>query len=300
MGEIFNVNGNKYIFINDYKDNDILRNSFNNLTRNTYGFDFEDWYQKGYWQDKYMPYSIADGDIIVANVSVNIMDFFVMGESKRYIQLGTVMTNESYRNLGFSRILIQRILDEWENKCDLIYLFANDSVINFYPKFGFLPNNQYQCSKKISKKSYSFKARKLDMLNIIDREFLYYKVNETLPFANITMKNNPSLVMFYCISFMAESVYYIEAYDAIVIADFEEDILYLQDIFSTKDIDVDKIIDSIINVNTKRVVFGFTPCNVDSIEVNLLKEEDTTLFIRSSKENPFSDNKLMFPILSHA
>ena len=83
MSELLNVNGKEYIYIFDYKYNEILRRSFNNLTQKTYGFNFEDWYQKGYWQEKYVPYSLADGDIIVANVSVNIMDFFVMGEQKK-------------------------------------------------------------------------------------------------------------------------------------------------------------------------------------------------------------------------
>jgi hypothetical protein len=35
------VNGKKYTFAVHYKDDDIIRNSFNALTRKTYGFDFE-------------------------------------------------------------------------------------------------------------------------------------------------------------------------------------------------------------------------------------------------------------------
>lgn len=38
------LGGNKYTFIKDYKNNALLRKSYNELTRKTYGFDFEQWY----------------------------------------------------------------------------------------------------------------------------------------------------------------------------------------------------------------------------------------------------------------
>ena len=210
------------------------------------------------------------------------------------------MTDESYRNLGLNKILIQRILNEWENKCDMIYLFGNDSVLDYYPKFGFVPTNQYQYSNNLMKKDPSTLARKLDMSLDTDRKLLYDKANQTLPFSNISMEENASLIMFYCISFMNESVYYIEKYDTIAIADFEDDTLYLNDVFGNKHISLDSIINIIINEKTKRVVLGFTPRNISSLKIDLLKEDDTTLFIKSANDNPFKYNKLMFPILSHA
>lgn len=90
----------------------MLRRTFNNLTRETFGFDFEQWYIDGYWQKRYIPYSLLDGDRVVANISVNDLNFLVMGEKKRYIQLGTVMTDKAYRGLGLSRALMERVLDE--------------------------------------------------------------------------------------------------------------------------------------------------------------------------------------------
>ena len=65
------------------------------------------------------------------------MDFKVFGEEKQYIQLGTVMTHPDYRKKGLSRVLTNKAIADYREKCDLIYLFANSSVLNFYPKFGF-------------------------------------------------------------------------------------------------------------------------------------------------------------------
>lgn len=109
-----------------------------------YGFDFEEWYQNGYWKDRYIPYALLDGNNVITNVSVNIIDFFVMGEKKTCIQIGTVMTDKEYRNQGLNRFLMKKVLEEWRERCDVIYLFANDSVLNFYPKFGFVSVPEYQ------------------------------------------------------------------------------------------------------------------------------------------------------------
>ena len=56
----------------DYKDNDALRHSFNKLATETFGLSFEDWYKNGYWDEKYIPCSIAINDTVISNVSVQI------------------------------------------------------------------------------------------------------------------------------------------------------------------------------------------------------------------------------------
>jgi hypothetical protein len=38
------------------------------LTRKVYGFDFENWYLKGYWGNGYIPYSLLNGDVVIANI----------------------------------------------------------------------------------------------------------------------------------------------------------------------------------------------------------------------------------------
>jgi len=128
------------------KDNEAFRRSFNELAEKTFGINFERWYQEGYWNNKYIPYSLMYKEMIVANISVNIVDVLIDGNKRRYIQIGTVMVDECYRGDGLSKVLMDKVLTEWENKCDLIYLYANDSVLDFYPKFGFEKCDEYQHS----------------------------------------------------------------------------------------------------------------------------------------------------------
>lgn len=63
----------KFIFMKDYKNNDALRKSFFELAANTFGLSFENWYQKGFWTERYIPFSFVEGDKVIANVSVNLL-----------------------------------------------------------------------------------------------------------------------------------------------------------------------------------------------------------------------------------
>lgn len=299
MEEVF-INDKKYTFIKDFKDNTLFRKSYNVLTQKTYGFDFEQWYQSGYWGSGYMPYSLLDGENIVANVSTSIVDCLVLGETKRYIQIGTVMTDPDYQNQGLARYLMKRVIEECKSKCDMIYLFANDSVLNFYPKFGFTAVREYQYFKTITNDNEVVVAEKLDMSLEDNRELVIDKVNNSISMSKLTMMKNVGLVMFYCTSFMSDKVYYLSKQDVIAIAELQGDTLYLQDIFSLSAVDLDSVIKSLTNKEVKAVVLGFIPNDIDSYFVNLLEEDDTTLFVMEDKADLFKDNKLMFPILSHA
>ncbi|MGE7624770.1 GNAT family N-acetyltransferase [Viridibacillus sp. NPDC096237] len=105
---------------------------------------------------------------MVSHNKVSTIDFIVFGKKKRFVQLGTVMTDEHYRNQGLSRVLMETVLDEWKDKCDMFYLFANDSVLDFYPKFGFVPVDEYEATTKVSKIENPYSVRKMDIDNVND------------------------------------------------------------------------------------------------------------------------------------
>lgn len=56
-----------------YKDDNDLLDSFNELTRNTFGFDFTGWHVAGHFSDMYVPHVLLDKENVVSNVSVNRM-----------------------------------------------------------------------------------------------------------------------------------------------------------------------------------------------------------------------------------
>ncbi|SHJ15925.1 GNAT family N-acetyltransferase [Desulfosporosinus lacus] len=298
--EYININGKEYQLAIGYGKSNELRKSLNDLTQKIFGFDFEQWYQDGYWKNQYIPYSLLDGDKIVSNVSVNIMNFRVYGEEKRYIQLGTVMTNADYREQGLSRVLTEKAIGDYRDKCDLIYLFANNSVLNFYPKFGFKELKQYQCVKKAdSIHTYAdVSVKKLNMSDENNRRFVIDKVMHAVPISIVSMCTNAELIMFYCTSFMKHNVYYLENYDAVVIADFTENTMEVMDVFCTESISLNRILKPLSNESVKKIVLFFTPQDTFSYETILLEGEDT-LFAMGKDLQFIKSNQFMFPKLSH-
>ena len=296
--EYININGKEYQFVTGYGKNNELRKSFNDLTQNIFEFNFEQWNQDGYWQNQYIPYSLIDGDKIVSNVSVNILNFKVFGEEKRYIQLGTVMTNPDYRDQGLLRMLLIKTIEDYQDKCDLIYLFANNSVLDFYPKFGFKELKQYQCVKKAEAIHTDVTIKKLNMSDENSVSFVIDKVMHAVPISKVSMCTNAELIMFYCTLFMKNNVYYLEKYDAVVIANFTEDTMEVMDILCTENIPLNRILNAFTNERVKRIVLFFTPQDTASFKTTLLKGEDT-LFAMGTDLQLLKNNQFMFPKLSH-
>ncbi|MEO0556362.1 MAG: GNAT family N-acetyltransferase [Bacteroidota bacterium] len=293
------IKGNVYRYVVNYKNDDKLRASFNSLTSKVFGFDLEDWYQNGYWKDTYIPYSILNDTTVISNISVNVIDFVTHGENRKYVQLGTVMTDRDYRNQGLNKFLMEKVLADWRGKCDLIYLFANNTVLDFYPKFGFHSVQEYQHSKALDSGNIKSEFTKLNMSEKENQDLLYRKANQSAHFATLSMEGNAGLIMFYCTSFMDQDVYYSEDFDAIAIATFEDDTLYLKNIFSEKEIALNDIILSLANEKTKRVRLGFTSKDPSGLDEHPFQQDDT-LFILDDKEGLLDGRKLMFPVLSHA
>ena len=293
--------GDKQVeYVSNYKDDNILRQSFNALTKRVYGFDFEQWYKDGYWSDFYVPHSLLVDGEIVANSSVSIIDFDFVGQKRKYIQIGTVMTAPEYRGLGLSRFLMEKIMNEWKDKCDMLYLFANDSVLSFYPQFGFEKVDEYVCSFDTGMINPLQIAQKVDMGNNQNRLTLIDKIKRTKPVASFSMINNSGLIMFYLTSFLKDTVYYIPKYDAYVICGIDEGVLHLHDVFCADELVLSDLLGSLVTDNIKEVRLGFTPKSDVVFETKVLVEDDTTLFVFGKDAELFKKSKVRFPILSRA
>lgn len=294
--ELHNI---RYGFVRDFKHDQNLRGKFNQLTEGIFGFSLEDWYQKGFWEDYYIPYSLLHRDQLISNVSVNRMEFDIENERKIGIQIGTVMTHEKYRHRGLNRFILQQVMNDWKDRADFIYLFANDSVLDFYPRFDFVTVDEYQYSKIIDTHSPSSSLKKMNMEDQTEVVFLIETVKESVPISQISMRNNASLIMFYCNSYKKNSIFYLEELHAIAMANFEGGTLYLEDVFSTRPLDINDVIQAMANESISRVVLGFTPLDTSGFDRHLFKGSDT-LFMQKDTLDIFADRHWMFPVLSHA
>lgn len=287
--------------IYDYKKNDIYRAGFNELAGTVFGLNFEEWYQKGGWNDRYICYSCVDGNKVVANASVNKMDIIWEGQSKKALQIGTVMTHPDYRGKGLSKNLMNIILEEYEKQYDFIYLFANRTVLNFYPRFGFKKLDETKFSGNLNfKKRTSCNIKKLDISDSEDFNTIFRLTSKRVPLSQISgAKNDQHLLLFYCLYIYSDCIYYLEDEDSLAIFKENENELLLYDVISKNEISIPEVLNKISSGKTKKVVFHFTP-DFGGMDITdkPLDDPDSTLFIKGEGIN--ITKKFLFPITSHA
>ena len=196
--------------------NEVLRNSFIDLAIKTFDLSFKEWYRKGYWTDAYIPYALVSNNKVIANASANIIDLTWQGEPRRYIQIGTVMTDIDHRDKGLAGQLVREILTDWQDKADAFFLFANPTTVDFYPKFGFERTAEHQYIMPVVPAAGDFRKLDMDQPEEVARLQRYYQKSN--PFSQLRVEDNFGLLMFYCSAFMKHFVYYSDKNQAIAIA----------------------------------------------------------------------------------
>lgn len=310
--------------ISHYRENDLFRNSFIELAHEIFGINFSRWHELGYWGNRYIPYSYADGDKIVANVSVNKLDFIVEGESCRALQIGTVMTHPDYRSKGLSASLMNHILEEYKDQYDFMYLFANDSVLDFYPKFGFERVGEFLYSMKIGsgnetgflypkynssgsaeESKYASASsekvlRKLDIANTEDLQLVEKMVYERIPVSKVFgTANSGGITMYHVLNVFTKSLYYSEQEDAVVIFSKEDHTVHLIDVVSKAPVNMERILAAIADGVTNEIVFHYTP-DYEDLEYSLRPyKRDGALFVRINGSRSFPRN-VKHPVTSEA
>lgn len=285
-----------YCIEKNYRNNDVLRASFNRLAEKTFGLNFENWYQNGFWKDNYIPYSVVIDGEVVSNVSVNACNMNYKGKIVKLIQLGTIMTDNDYRGKGYARALMEEVIKDYDGKVDGIYLFANDSVLEFYPKFGFKEAKEYQYTKEVTI-SDECKAQNIPLKgkDDFDRAIKILDTNEQN--AQLYMVGNSGLYMFYLSQFMTENLFYIEECGSYAIAEMEDDTLILHTIIGNGA--VDEVIRA-FGSQVKKVILCFTPKNTGGFEKSELHEEDTTFFVQGKFFEENHNEEYMMQAITHA
>ncbi|MBC1422971.1 GNAT family N-acetyltransferase [Listeria seeligeri] len=289
-----------YQLISDYKDNELYRKTFNDLAESTFDINFEEWYKQGFWNDKYVCYSYLDKNKVIANVSINKMDLIYQGNDYRALQIGTVMTHPDYRNQGLAQELINHVISKYEQDYDFFYLFANDTVLDFYPKFGFerVEESSFTVDATSLKKR-NYKIKKLSPDDELDFQLISRIVSNRVPLSSILdVKNSEDLLMFYLLIALRDAIYYIEELDAIVLYEQEEEDLYVLDIISTKKLDIVEVLGFLANKKIETIHVSFTPEKNKYVDASYIIETEDMLFMRPNlfTANPY----FLFPATSHA
>lgn len=289
-----------YILIKEYREDIEIRKSFSALAQETFDLDFEDWFKKDLCNENYINYSYAFKGKVVGNVSVNLFDLVINGKIYKSIQLGTVMCDKAHRNKGLIRRLMNEVFKDWEEKVDLIYLYANDTVLDFYPKFGFKKKEEtlFQIDgQDINQKITSI--RKLNLDNNEEFELLDRLCKGRVPVSNkLGVINDLWPLKVYCTYMFRNSLYYLANEDIIIVMDKKDDTINLFDIISKNSFILDDILEKITSGGEKKINIDFVPeLRKYSTEKKVKIDEDDTLFIKEYGVN--LKEEVLFPTTSH-
>lgn len=293
------INRREYRFEKSYQHDPVLRQRFDALAQLSFdGLSLERWYQNGCWTKDSVPYTLFDGERAVSNILIHRMDFLLRGSSPCcFVQLGTVMTHPDYRKLGLLRFLMEQVLRDWKDTCDGLFLYANDSVLDFYPRFGFVPSLEWEYRKSIVPKL--GKVRKLDLQKPEDRAFLLRKAQRLNPFSALALTGSTSTIQFHCDYFLSDGVYCLEDFDAVAIAERDGENLICYDVFCESGSSLDEILAVLAGPETTSVTLGFAPKDTDGFKIVPVAEGDRPFVLSKGQGGLFDGQKLRFPLLSH-
>ena len=289
--------------VSDYMRDDTLRHALNDLTRKTFGFDFEDWVTGGYFEGDYIPYSFIENGKIISNVSANRMTFLQNGIDRNYIQIGTVMTDEAYRRHGLAKKLMEHVVKQYKDSCDGFYLFANPDAVDFYNRCGFSKETEYRYSVKnefcMGKSAGEF----FMPVNTADEQMKQKymdMVRRSAVNSSLEQLNKFGLQMFY--SADMENVYYAKDMDCFIVAEMEENTLLLQSVICENHVTLLDVLQR-VKGEYHNCQLGFTPALKD-MDICVAEQydgaDDYRLFYLGEQLKSIENEKLYFPELSHA
>ncbi len=289
--------------VSDYMRDDTLRHALNDLTRKTFGFDFEDWVTGGFFEGDYIPYSFIENGKIISNVSANRMTFLQNGVEKNYIQIGTVVTDETYRRHGLAKKLMDHVVKQYKDSCDGFYLFANLNAVDFYNKCGFSKETEYRyfvknefCRRKtageismpVNAADEQMKQKYMEMVRRSDAN------------SSLEQLNKFGLQMFYTADM--KNVYYAKDMDCFIVAEMEENTLFLQSIICKIHVTLLDVLQR-VRGDYHKCQLGFTPA-LEDMDICVAEQydgaDDYRLFYFGEQLKSIENEKLYFPELSHA
>lgn len=175
---------------------------------------------------------------------------------------------------GLMRILMEHIIKKYDNVP--MYLSANDSVVDFYPKFGFkrvyekLPVCECAINNDAMPNKLSYDDPKV-------WDYVYKRMNFS---PKLDCLNSASINIFHIYwGYLKDCIYELPELDTMVIAEQRGETLKLIGVFSRRDICFSDLVKYLPFINVKKIEFGFMPYWSD---VNyIMKEyEKDPLFVR--------------------
>ena len=257
---------------------------------------FRRWYGLGGWNKDYVAFSIADGADIVASASLQRMNIVLRGEWITGWQLGAVGVLPQWRGRGLQRQIMQRLLGSIDGK-DIVFLFANDTVLDFYPLFGFkrVIESVFAAEYNVEPASEPLRALSIDRAE--DLALLARVAATAAPTTReFGARDYGGVLLWYWANFYDGCFYYCEAEDAVIVAELDGATLRICDVLARIPFDLRSYLPHVARDAAQRVEFGFTPGDWWPDARAIADYTDSPLFVRGAHRLPQAPFK--FPMLA--
>ena len=257
---------------------------------------FRRWYELGGWNEDYLAFAVVDGATIVASASLQRMKIVLRGEWITGWQLGAVGVVPGWRGQGLQRQIMPRLLTTAGEK-DIVFLFANDSVLDFYPLFGFKRVTESVFASDYGVEPASEPLRALSIGRAEDLALLARVAATAAPTSlEFAARDYGRVLLWYWANFYDGCFYYCEPEDAIIVAEHDGAVLRICDVLARSRFDLRPYLPRIAKTAAQRVEFGFTPGAWWHDAHAVADYSDSPLFVRGTHVLPQMQFK--FPMLA--
>ena len=259
------------------------------------GIGFGRWRDLGGWDDRYVAFSVMEGDRLVASASRMQMEVVLRGTRRRAWQLTAVGTLPEWRKRGLQEQIMKRLIDDTPGD-DLMFLFGNENVVDFYPRFGFERAQEWKFQAPWVAESVEPPLRVMDVTRAADRELLLRIAHAARPATEeFGVRDHGTILLWYCCNYMPNVLRHVPEHDAIIAVEQSGELLHVYDVLSAAPFDVPRFLRRTLSGPVARVEFGFTPERIWPEAAPAYEYTEGPLFVRGGLRLP--DKPFKYPML---
>lgn len=204
------------------------------------------WRDRGGWTGDYEVFAIVDDGSIVSTIGRSRMHLVIEGEDRVGYQLGAVATLEPYRGRGLARQLMEWVISDLDELDQPIILFANNSVLDFYPRFGFKRIPQRRSVAAAALQPVGVQASRCNLSNASDRAHLAAVCAKARPIQGRLTARDYYWLALWNLTCEPTTVSWVPGLDAAVVFTAENGSLVIHDVLATQPFDLSLIVPTLI------------------------------------------------------
>jgi predicted N-acetyltransferase YhbS len=223
------------------------------------GRTFSAWGARGGWVDGYDVFAVVVDDHVVSTVGRQSMRYVINGKERNGYQLGAVATHADHRNRGLARLLMDKVLGDLDAPDQPVILFANSSVLNFYPRFGFRRFAQSSFFGHIGVHPAGTLAPRLDLASPTDRAWLADHCARAGAIGRGFSARDYYPTLLFHLTRQPRIAFRLDSFGAVVIVQQDGDRLLIEDLLATRPFGLTGALPHVCAKPVRTLEFGFDP-----------------------------------------